>query len=207
MDLLETSYVILTMYVLSSLSVLNHTKSLALSIEECYVDCLYMQVFWKLDSTESSSRMRRFLKRNYMGSDHLGAAADYEDRLHHRQSEESDVHKESDQDASVKENFPSTASALIAEAISLEERTEEDEQADNAISETNSNSQQKQSLVADKGSTDRRNSGASNDHRLVQSTFVDSPGYVPSDSDERIITELPSLMVRPLKVLRGNFQV
>lgn len=169
--------------------------------------CNSDHVFWKLDSTESSSRMRRFLKRNYMGSDHLGAAADYEDRLHHRQSEESDVHKESDQDASVKENFPSTASALIAEAISLEERTEEDEQADNAISETNSNSQQKQSLVADKGSTDRRNSGASNDHRLVQSTFVDSPGYVPSDSDERIITELPSLMVRPLKVLRGNFQV
>jgi hypothetical protein len=30
---------------------------------------------------------------------------------------------------------------------------------------------------------------------------------VPSEADERIIVELPSLMVRPLKVVRGTFQV
>ncbi|WOL10122.1 BEACH domain-containing protein C2 [Canna indica] len=169
--------------------------------------CNPERAFWKLDFTESSSRMRLFLKRNYNGSDHLGAAADYEERLQLKQCEESDIHDGSSQDASLNENFASTASMIMAEAISLEEKTEDDEQMETTICESSNNNQQKQSLTADKGPIDPRSPGASSDHNLVQSTFVDSPGYVPSESDERIIAELPSLMVRPLKVVRGTFQV
>lgn len=164
-------------------------------------------MFWKLDSTEGSSRMRRFLKRNYKGSDHLGAAADYEDRFQLKQNEESDVPNESVQDSSLNENFPPGASMIMAEALSLEERTEDDELMETAISERNNNDQQKQPLATEKGSIDPRKSASSSDHNLVQSTFVDSPGYIPSESDERILAELPSLMVRPLKVVRGIFQV
>ncbi|CAL9068126.1 unnamed protein product [Musa banksii] len=169
--------------------------------------CNPKHVFWKLDFTESSSRMRQYLKRDYNGSDHLGAAADYEDRLQIKLGEESNVHEENNQDASLSKNFASNASMIMAEAISLEERNEDDEQMDTAISESNNNNQQKESFTTEKGSIDPRSSGTSNDHSLVQSTFVDSPGYVPSESDERIIAELPSLMVRPLKVVRGTFQV
>jgi hypothetical protein len=37
------------------------------------------KVYWKLDPTENSSRQRKRLVRNYKGSDHFGAAADYQD--------------------------------------------------------------------------------------------------------------------------------
>lgn len=37
------------------------------------------KVYWKLDPTENSSRQRKRLVRNYKGSDHRGAAADYQD--------------------------------------------------------------------------------------------------------------------------------
>jgi hypothetical protein len=37
------------------------------------------KIYWKLDPTENSSRQRKRLVRNYKGSDHFGAAADYQD--------------------------------------------------------------------------------------------------------------------------------
>ncbi|KAG8083110.1 hypothetical protein GUJ93_ZPchr0014g46682 [Zizania palustris] len=40
--------------------------------------CSPDRIFWKLDLTESSSRMRRFMKRNHKGFDHLGTASDYD---------------------------------------------------------------------------------------------------------------------------------
>lgn len=166
------------------------------------------RVFWKLDLTESSSRMRRFLKRNYRGSDHLGAAADYEDRLHIKYSEESGVCS-ADPDASLTTNLSSTASIIVAEAMSMEERNEDDEQLENDSTENSMNNQRLSSTAdqSSKASLDSRISGASGDQNLVQSTPVVAPGYVPSETDERIICELPSLMVRPLKVVRGTFQI
>ncbi|XP_038973687.1 BEACH domain-containing protein C2-like isoform X2 [Phoenix dactylifera] len=166
------------------------------------------RVFWKLDLTESSSRMRSFLKRNYGGSDHLGAAADYEDRLHIKFGEESDVCS-ADPDASFTTNLSSTASIIIPEAMSVEERNEDDEQMENETTK-NSIDNQRLSPAADqssKASLDPRISGASGDQNLVLSTPVVVPGCVPGETDERIIFELPSLMVRPLKVVRGTFQI
>ncbi|OEL22103.1 BEACH domain-containing protein C2 [Dichanthelium oligosanthes] len=54
------------------------------------------------------------------------------------------------------------------------------------------------------GSVDSRSSDFSGVRNLVQSTVV-APGYKPSN--ERIIIELPAMMIRPLKVVRGTFQV
>nr|XP_010908800.1 BEACH domain-containing protein C2 isoform X2 [Elaeis guineensis] len=165
-------------------------------------------VFWKLDLTESSSRMRRFLKRNYRGSEHLGAAADYEDRLHIKSGEESDVCIV-DPDASFTTNLSSTASIIIPEAMSVEERNEDDEQMENETTKNSMDSQRLSSAAdqSSKASLDPRISGASGDQNLVQPTPVVAPGYVPSETDERIIFELPSLMVRPLKVVHGTFQI
>lgn len=152
--------------------------------------------------------MRRFLKRNYRGSDHLGAAADYEERLYIKSGEESDVCS-ADPDASFTTNLSSTASIIIPEAMSAEERNEDDEQMENETTK-NSMDNQRLSSAADQSSEaslDHRISGASGDQNLVQSTPVVAPGYVPGETDERIIFELPSLMVRPLKVVCGTFQV
>lgn len=48
---------------------------------------------------------------------------------------------------------------------------------------------------------------ASSSQDLVENPLAVAPGYVPSELDERIVLELPASMVRPLRVLRGTFQV
>ncbi|KAK9143642.1 hypothetical protein Syun_013042 [Stephania yunnanensis] len=159
------------------------------------------QVFWKLDLMESSSRMRRCLKRNYKGSAHLGAAANYEDHLQLKPDEGSIMN-------------PATASILVPEAMTLEESIDDDEQTETDNFEPNSmrqsvDNQQKQS-------TDRRHeqvpvesmdSQVAHDQDLVQSQSAAAPGYAPSESDERIILELPTSMVRPLCISKGTFQI
>jgi len=42
---------------------------------------------------------------------------------------------------------------------------------------------------------------------LASNLSAVAPGYVPSEINERILFELPSSMVRPLRVIRGTFQV
>lgn len=152
---------------------------------------------------ETSSRMRPCLKRNYIGTDHLGAAANYEDQTLMKKNEETVI-------------SPSSAPVLAAEAISMEVVNEDDEQP-----ETDENGRDYES---EKGKEDEsRLSGATEqilktseessesqlagDQNLVQSSSAVAPGYVLSEHDERIVLELPSSMVRPLRVIRGTFQV
>ncbi|RVX01083.1 BEACH domain-containing protein C2 [Vitis vinifera] len=75
------------------------------------------RVFWKLDFMESSARMRQCLRRNYKGSDHFGAAANFEDHMDMKHDRENVID-------------PSNAPILAAEAISMGGINEEDEQAD-----------------------------------------------------------------------------
>ncbi|TVU14942.1 hypothetical protein EJB05_38439 [Eragrostis curvula] len=169
-----------------------------------------VEVFWKLDFTESSSRMRRFMKRNYKGSDHLGAAADYEDRKLLSAAAQSNEFNSEGADSSLTNTLPSSASAIMAEAISMDEKTEEKEllDADSTRSSVDDDQLQRSSAADQqsvKGSVGSRSSGISADRNLVRTTVL-APSYVPSEDDERIIVELPSLMVRPLKVVKGTFQ-
>jgi hypothetical protein len=152
------------------------------------------QIFWKLDLTESSSRMRRFMKRNYKGTDHLGAAADYEEKKLISSNAE----------------LPSTASIIMADAMSLDEKNEDNEQLESENTHSSDNIQQRNSSGTDQVSKvlgEQRSSAASTDPNLVESAVAAPPGYVPTDPDERVIVELPAVMVRPLKVVRGTFQV
>lgn len=170
-----------------------------------------LQVFWKLDFTESSSRMRRFVKRNYKGCDHLGAAADYEDRKLLNTSAQSNEHNSEDANSSLTSTLPSSASVIMADAMSMNDRNVENEQLETDTTRSSVDDDQLQhSSAADqqsvKGSIGSRTSDICADRNLVRSTVL-APSYVPSEADERIIVELPSLMVRPLKVVRGTFQV
>lgn len=147
--------------------------------------------------------MRPCLRRNYRGSDHFGAAANYEDPIEAKQDQENVINS-------------SNAPILAAEAISMEPVNEEDEQVeiDNLDSRAHETEQiadnqprpsgtAEQTLQASLGSDDQ----LSSDQDLVQSSSAVAPGYVPSELDERIVLELPSSMVRPLRVVRGTFQV
>lgn len=164
------------------------------------------QIFWKLDFTESSSRMRRFMKRNHKGSDHLGAAADYEERKLSNVAQSNECNPEGTEPL-VTDTLPSTAPIITAEAMSVDDRNEDNEQLESDTTQSSVDDRLQQAdQQSVKGSIDSRGSGISADRNLVRLTVI-APGYVPSDADERIIVELPSSMVRPLKVVRGTFQV
>ncbi|KAK6285550.1 hypothetical protein POUND7_011729 [Theobroma cacao] len=162
------------------------------------------RIFWKLDFMESSSRMRPCLRRNYIGTDHFGAAANFEDQSEVKNNQEDVISS-------------SNAPILAAEAISTELMNEDDEQAeidhvDNRSYE-NDQSGEDQPRLSDiseqplQKSVESIDSKLASEQDLVQSSSAVAPGYVPSELDERIVFELPSSMVRPLKVIRGTFQV
>lgn len=153
---------------------------------------------------ESSSRMRCCLRRNYRGSDHFGAAANYEDYTNTKEDHENVISS-------------SSATILAVEAISMDAVNEYDEQVeiDNldgrsyGIEQGGENQSRlsvtpEQTLPVPVESGDIR---LANDHDLVESSSAVPSGYVPSELDERIVLELPSSMVRPLRVIRGTFQV
>lgn len=159
--------------------------------------CSPRHVFWKLDSMESSSRMRRIFRRNYQGSDHSGAAADYEDHI----DQKHETHKVAS---------PSKASILAAEAILTEVGNEEDEHDTFYLDGSPNGEFQKASGSGEQPLTmftDSRDPPVTNELDSAPVSSVVAPGYVPSEHDERIVLELPSSMVSALKVLTGTFQI
>ncbi|RDX89246.1 BEACH domain-containing protein C2, partial [Mucuna pruriens] len=163
-----------------------------------FADYLYspLRVFWKLDFMESSSRMRRCMTRNYRGSDHLGSAANYEDY-------------------SGETNDKSTP-VLSAEAITIEGVIEDEEQVetenlDFRVDDIDDKVENKPSFpkAAEQIVQESVESNAiqlESDGGVIQSSSAFAPGYVPSELDERIVIELPSTMVQPLRVVHGTFQ-
>lgn len=153
---------------------------------------------------ETSARMRKCLRRNYGGSDHFGSAADYADHTGLREGGDQTI-------------SPSKASLLAADAISIEPVHEDYEQEDGPSMDSKSDEtehhgdiQNRLSGTAEQPLQTSSESGdppVSNHHDMVQSPSTVAPGYVPSEHDERIVLELPSSIVRPLKVSRGTFQV
>ncbi|CAL0329601.1 unnamed protein product [Lupinus luteus] len=153
------------------------------------------RIFWKLDFMESSSRMRRCLKRNYRGSDHL-AAANYEDYLG--------------------ENNDKRTPILSAEAISIESVVDEELveiQNMHAMAGDFEDKVENEHIFSESAEKTIQASFEScatqlaSDEGLVQSPSAIAPGYVPNELDERIVLELPSSMVQALKVVQGTFQV
>ncbi|KAL6633830.1 hypothetical protein ACP70R_026501 [Stipagrostis hirtigluma subsp. patula] len=168
--------------------------------------CTPDSIFWKLDLTESSLRMRRYMKRNYNWLNHLGAAANYEEQKFLCDGSESNACHVEDGYSSLTNVLSTSSLITVAEAVSMHGGHE-----DTAMTETESicSDQLTNSSPSDPsftGSVDSRSSDFSGVRNLVRSTVV-APGYKPGKDDERIIIELPSLMVRPLKVVRGTFQV
>ncbi|XP_071717887.1 BEACH domain-containing protein C2-like [Rutidosis leptorrhynchoides] len=157
------------------------------------------RVFWKLDHMESSTRMRRCLRRNFEGSDHFGAAANYEDPV------------EPNHDKG-KVTSPSKASSLPTEAISMGLVNEDDEQDDvNVESKINDRSEIDNPDIRQSGTAEQplqvpESKKSQNDEDFISSSAA-GPSYIPSEDDGRVILELSGSMVRPLKVWQGTFQI
>ncbi|KAJ0590569.1 putative transcription factor WD40-like family [Helianthus annuus] len=161
------------------------------------------RIFWKLDHMESSTRMRRCLRRNFEGSDHFGAAANYEDPMDAKHGNENVA-------------SPSKASSLPKEAISMELVNEDDEQDDmvnierkkDDMEQIDDDTQTRLSGTAEQPVrvSESTKSHAGNDEDFASASAV-GPGYIPSEDDERVILELSASMVRPLKVWQGTFQI
>ncbi|KAK4744867.1 hypothetical protein SAY87_011179 [Trapa incisa] len=163
--------------------------------------CNPPRIFWKLDFMESSSRMRPCLRRHYRGSDHFGEAANHEDDAENK-SEQNNVIGRSD------------APALSADAIAVEAVNEDDDQeVDKLDGRTSNGDEQNNNQSSETTEQDQHASIEStdiqvaSDQDLVRSSSAVAPGYVPSQIDERILLELPSSMVRPLKVVQGTLQI
>ncbi|KAL7592537.1 hypothetical protein Lser_V15G31721 [Lactuca serriola] len=153
------------------------------------------RIFWKLDHMESSTRMRTCLRRDFEGSDHFGAAADFEDHVEPKHDKETVVSPK--------------ASILPSEAISIELVNEDDEQEDFSNVEGKTDDiQTRQSGNAEQPLQvpDSTASQVGNDEDFGSSSSV-GPGYIPSEDDERVILEISASMVRPLKVWQGTFQI
>ncbi|XP_020592790.1 BEACH domain-containing protein C2-like isoform X2 [Phalaenopsis equestris] len=159
------------------------------------------RVFWKLDFMEGSSRMRRCFKRDYHGSEHLGAAANYEDHVSQPKSDGTSIGcSENSREPSFTADITSTVSILVAEAISIDDGNESEEQIENGILD---NMTKTAESFTDESNA--KTSAASLD--VVQSMSVMASRHMLNDYDEKLILELSSLMVRPLKVVRGTFQI
>ncbi|KAI0489294.1 hypothetical protein KFK09_029136 [Dendrobium nobile] len=174
-----------------------------------FSDSLYSQrVFWKLDFMEGSSRMRRCFKIDYHGSEHLGAAADYEDHVSQPKSDGTFIAcSKNSREASFTADLPSTASILVAEAIYMDEGNESEEQIENGILDSMTQTQPMITETVEVSSDERNAKISASSLDLVQSMPMNVSGHVPKDYDEKLILELTSLLVRPLKVVRGTFQI
>ncbi|BBN15012.1 hypothetical protein MPTK1_6g16270 [Marchantia polymorpha subsp. ruderalis] len=164
------------------------------------------QVFWKLDSMENSMRMRRRLKRNYKGTDHHGAAADFEE------VEEVTTPKAKivDADAAFAGTpLPAGAPKLMPESNMLEDTGIQSSR--NSVGDSEERKEESQAI--DNGPQDP-SANTSEGGGVTSSTAVHSSlsmaaaaAAIVTEPKEKLLLEIPGAMVQPLKVLRGRFQV
>ncbi|KAL8210367.1 hypothetical protein R6Q57_007099 [Mikania cordata] len=159
--------------------------------------CNPKRVFWKVDCMESSSRMRRCLRRDFKGSHHSSVTASGNDPM---------------QLARDKEN-----SILALKSVSIDVTNEDDEQDSIIKMDANTDEmwlyediQTRASATAEQQlqvPMDSIEPHVSNYQDLAESPSAMGRGNIPNEQCEIIIFELPALMVQPLKVHHGTFQI
>lgn len=154
-------------------------------------------------------RMRRRLKRNYKGTDHHGAAADYEspDELDHASS------LEAEKNAIITTPLPAGAPKLTPESYVYEDTS--DTYSRNSLGEVEDRKDEKEELQLGQDNTlsdqtdipllrEAAQSSAGNPSSL---SMAAAAAAIVSEPKEKLLLEIPGSMVQLLKVLRGRFQV
>jgi hypothetical protein len=144
---------------------------------------------------ENSLRMRKRLKRNYKGTDHHGAAADYQE------SEQASTA------SSLGETpLPAGAPKLAPEEDAFEE-TGDDELRDQGEREEERGEMSR--MEPSKNSTDGSGSSVPVSPQAPSAAAAAAAGAaaLATESKDKLLLEIPAAMVQPLRVLRGRFQV
>lgn len=137
--------------------------------------------------------MRKRLKRNYKGTDHHGAAADYQE-------------PEGMPVASTLANtpLPEGAPKLVPEEGAFEEPGEEDLKDQHEEREYGSVDLPKEAAeTTSEGSGSAKSAPPQASNAAVAAVAA----AMSTEPKEKLILEIPAAMVQPLKVLRGRFQV
>ncbi|KAK8965183.1 hypothetical protein KSP40_PGU007303 [Platanthera guangdongensis] len=122
----------------------------------------HMEVIWKLDFMEGSSRMRRFFKSDHHGSEHFGAAADYEDHVSPTKSDGTIACRKNSKETPFTSDLPSKASILIPEAISVDDVNDSEVKVENDILDSMAENHKKM-LKTTGNSSDESNAKISTD--------------------------------------------
>ena len=174
---------------------------------------IYTQVFWKLDFVENSLRMRRLLKRNYSGTTHKGATANYEDiqpmgRLNIEENKDSGKEAES----SLGNSLPANASLLLPEESLLEEGHEDEgTRSDFEITEDRKDDLEHDFVssedISEPSGESTLDSVKSSNIKEIANNAIALAGSTVVGADERMLLEIPAMMVQPLRLMKGRFQV
>ncbi|GMI74078.1 Beach-Domain Homolog C2 [Hibiscus trionum] len=162
------------------------------------------RIFWKLGFMETSSRRRPYLRRNYTGNAHFGAVANFEDR--------SDVKNNIEDIISSSNAVILAADAISTDLVNEDYEHPELDNVDNRGYENDQGIKDQPRIYGKSGQpfhkiVESTDSTVSNEQDLVQSLSAVAPGYASSELGERIVFELPSVMVQLQKIIQGTFQV
>lgn len=171
------------------------------------------RVFWKLDFVENSLRMRRLLKRNYNGTAHKGAAANYDDFQPvglHNMEEKKDSDKEAE--SSLGNSLPASASLLLPEESLLAEGHEDEgTRSDFEITEDKKDDLEhglgSSEDISEPSEESTLDSVKSSNIKEIANNAIALAGSTVIGADERMLLEIPAMMVQPLRLMKGRFQV
>ncbi|XP_057852146.2 BEACH domain-containing protein C2 isoform X2 [Cryptomeria japonica] len=174
------------------------------------------RVFWKLDFIENSFRMRKRLKRYYKGTSHVGAAANYE---HPKLAHDKDENKDSVMEAenSLVATLPASTSILVPEKSVLDEcHDDEGNRSDLEPCEDRKDDLEHDFVASENVFQESEELKPEPDNFCAKEMTdnAESPnfgtilvGSVVMEVDERILLEVPAMMVQPLRLMSGRFQV
>lgn len=171
------------------------------------------RIFWKLDPMENSMRMRKRLKRNYKGTDHHGAAADYlEVQASNENSDGSSSTREECKIISRSTPIPSAEAAKLFPEQPVFEEAAEDEtfQSDAGDFEDRREDKEYRLSISSKQSFSDDHAAMGLSTGLSASLASATAGITHmgvTDSHEKLLLEIPAIMVQPLRVSKGIFQV
>ncbi|KAH9311229.1 hypothetical protein KI387_026264, partial [Taxus chinensis] len=176
------------------------------------------RVFWKLDFMENSLRMRRRLKRYYKGTSHVGAAANYEDhKIANEHTIDDNKGSIMDTESSLVGTLPASTPMLLPEKSLLDECCDDEGTRSNfETCEDKKDDMEHDFLASENISQASEELKSESDNFCAKETAenADAPGLdrtpvgsVVMEVDERMLLEVPAMMIQPLRLMRGRFQV
>ncbi|KAH7276959.1 hypothetical protein KP509_39G028100 [Ceratopteris richardii] len=165
------------------------------------------RIFWKLDSTENAMRMRRRLKQNYRGTDHSGAANDY---LSLGTINNSPSKMINDKGLTTGTPLPSTESGMLSPEQLMFEDIGDDDNCQNHPEESEERREDCDHLSASskQSSFDNHpNLGMNVEPCISLGSISRIVRMGLMDPQDTLLLEIPAIMIRPLRVSKGMFQV